>query len=249
MRFLKKGHKESDKSQNHKPNRQRGITFVEMSVSLAVLSIIMSSLVFYHRGFTDRLEITNLAYDIALTIREAQVSGSAVRGTDLGGFDHAFGIRFFIGGSGGNIGSDKAFISFVDLSNGVGGDPDGLYNGNFNCRDEECIRKIEIGRGNFIKKVCWRENNSSLKCNSNTNSSPPRGVDITFLRPKLDATTKFLTYGGGWEGEGQVINNDGREAVICLESPQGGKKTVHVLPTGQIFVGEDNCPTVPGPGL
>ena len=69
-------------------------------------------------------------------------------------------------------------------------------------------------------------------------------MDVTFIRPRLDATTKFLTYGGNEEEDG----NAGREAVICLESPQGGKKTIHILPTGQISVREENC-LATSPGL
>lgn len=228
-------------------NLESGITLIELLVSIFIIILITSVVVFNHRAFTDKLEITNLAFDIALTIREAQVSGIAVeQAPDVGGFENAFGVRFFIG-TGGTGGNDKAFIRFVDLEGA-----NGLYDGDFDCSPSspECLEKIEIGRGNKISHICYRKDNQNLKCGSPIRGVPG-GVDISFLRPKPDALTKFLNRSGNHmesDPDGEDEGLDDREAVICLESPLGRKKSVHVLPTGQISVQDGEGCLTPGGG-
>ncbi len=213
-----------------------GITLVELLVSIFIIMTITAVVVYNHRAFTDNLEITNLAFDIALHIRESQVEGIAVRPGPTEQFQNAFGVYFFIG----NGGNSSAFIRFVDLNDGGLGDPDGLYNGGFDycAGSEECLNQIDIGRGNRISHICWKDNNGDFRCrrpHPTAPSSPPKGVSITFLRPKPDATIKFLNNGGQLCGD-EECDDSKREAVVCLESPLGKKKSVHVLPTGQISV-------------
>lgn len=234
-------------------NLESGITLIELLVSIFIIILITSVVVFNHRAFTDKLEITNLAFDIALTIREAQVSGIAVEQAPEGGFENAFGVSFFIrtqpGGDSewhGDVNNDKIFIRFIDFDS-EGDNGFLMYNGGYNCTDSECLEKVEIGRGNKISNICYR-NGGNLKCGSPMRSEP-RGVDIAFLRPKPDASIKFRNAGGEYLStgdEGEPLDN--LEAVICLESPLGRKKSVHVLPTGQISVQDGEGCFTPGGG-
>ncbi|WKZ26449.1 MAG: type II secretion system protein [Candidatus Paceibacterota bacterium] len=230
-------------------NLESGITLIELLVSIFIIILITSVVVFNHRAFTDKLEITNLAFDIALTIREAQVSGIAVeQAPDVGGFENAFGVSFFIRtqpSEGGDVNNDKIFIRFIDFDSE--GDTDFLmYNGTYDCTDSECLEKVEIGRGNKISHICYR-NGGALKCGSPIRSEP-RGVDIAFLRPKPDASIKFRDAGGEYLSSDEGVSLDNLEAVICLESPLGRKKSVHVLPTGQISVRDGEGCLTPGGG-
>lgn len=237
------------KSKNISPKFTAGLTLIELMTSIFIIMIISAVVVYNHRSFTDNLEITNLAFDVALTIREAQISGISVRPVG-GAFDYAYGVHFLIRNSSVPANkSDVAFIRFVDITDKFGGNPDSLYNGDFGCTSNECLEKIEIGRGNKISEICYRKkDDGNLKC-GNVLKGVPSGVDITFLRPKPDASIRFLNSGGNHMETEDGDDLDDREVVICLESPLGKKKSVHVLYTGQISVQNgEGCVDPPGGG-
>lgn len=217
-----------------------GLTLAELLVSIVIIGLITSVVVFNYRDFNDNLEIGNLAYDLALSIRDAQVSGGAVRGFG-GGFDYAYGVHFNISFQQPDfMGDNKSYINFIDLypSNTIppgNGEYDanlGGYPGFLSCGEAqnlECLQIIDIGRGNFIEKICYRNVNGNLQCN-NVGSA-----DLTFLRPKLETNLIFRRENGN-----PINQAKNKEAVICLASPSGRQKSIHILKTGQISV-EDEC--------
>lgn len=218
--------------------KKTGFTLVELLVSIFIIGLISSVAVYSHREFNDNLEISNLAYTMALSIREAQVSGGAVRGFETGSgvsFNYAYGIHFNPSGTNQFTGDNKAFALFVDISKDkIYGEPlPPNYPGFTLCGDPannpECLNVTEIGRGNLIKKVCVRDS-GVLTCDPVSIG----GVDLTFFRPKLDTVIRFRQ-----TTNGQIIGayDDGNEeAIICLISPLGREKSVHILPSGQISV-------------
>jgi prepilin-type N-terminal cleavage/methylation domain-containing protein len=66
--------------------RERGFSLIELVVVMALLSIITALVVSSGRGSQQPLRLVNNAYEVALLIREAQVSASSV----LGGSSIAF---------------------------------------------------------------------------------------------------------------------------------------------------------------
>jgi len=224
-----------------KINKQAGLTLVELLVSMFIMVTITAVVVYNHKNFTDQLEITNLAYSIALSIREAQISGISVKTSSDETFQSAFGVHFNIGQSSNFLGDDTKFLSFVDLDGNSMYNSGGFYPGFENCGEpddnEECTKVSEIGRGNFISRICYRGSGVNMTCLPSVKS-----VDITFLRPKPDAITRFRNSGG------EDVPQDDKEAIICLESPQGRKRSIHVLKTGQISVRREACTAQTGGG-
>jgi len=75
-------------------SRRRGFSLVELLVCIAIIAIISGVVLARYRSFDSTILLRNLAYEIALSTREAQVLGVSVRG-DLGtGFQDAYGMHF-----------------------------------------------------------------------------------------------------------------------------------------------------------
>ena len=73
---------------------QKGFTLVELLVSIAIFSVITTMAVFNNSQFNSSVLLTNLAYEVAISIRQAQVYGVTVRKNSAGSFDSAYGIHF-----------------------------------------------------------------------------------------------------------------------------------------------------------
>lgn len=72
---------------------QAGFTLIEMMIVIAIMLILGAVVIFQYRLFDSQLLLRNLAYEIALTVRESQTLGIGVRGTS-GVFTAAHGVRF-----------------------------------------------------------------------------------------------------------------------------------------------------------
>src|SRR3989338_6906440 len=62
---------------NLQPNR--GFTLVELLVTLSLFVVLTTIVLFSQQKFNGSILLTNLAYDVALTIRQAQTFGVNVR--------------------------------------------------------------------------------------------------------------------------------------------------------------------------
>jgi len=213
----------------------KGLTLIELLVSMFIMGLMIGVVVYNHKNFVDNLEITNLAYAMALSIREAQIAGISVKIDPENNFSSAFGVHFNINDKTSSFrGNDKAFLTFADLNESEHYDEVHGFYSYFDCdidNNEECVSVKEIGRGNYIYNICYRGTTANMTC-----STSIKGVDITFLRPKPDANTRFRDK----TGKISTTHND-KEAIICLKSPEGRTKSVHVLKTGQISVRNEEC--------
>ncbi len=234
-----------------------GFTLFEMLITVAVI-IIVSGVVFYnHNKFESDTEVTNLAYKVALAVREAQVKSISVRQYGEGGdFSTPYGLHF-------NKNRPEEIILFADHGDGSGGSSDGLYNSGDDNGDDmfcstesdtECVEKITIGRENLIKGWCgilWSSDPDDLssECfffdyNNNPTNNDAQFLDIMFKRPNPDAI--FGVYQGaednGGESYGSIPAGNLCENfrcngwAICLVSPDFREKRVVVYETGQISV-------------
>src|SRR3989338_3825781 len=106
------------RQKNNRYSRMSGFTLIELLVSIFIIGLIASVTVYNHREFTDSLEITNLAYAVALSIREAQISGTSVKAGLSGDFESAYGIHFNVNDQNDPDfpGQNKAYILFSDES-------------------------------------------------------------------------------------------------------------------------------------
>lgn len=185
-----------------------GFSLVELAVVIGIMGIIASVSLFSYSSFNSELALTNLAYEVALTIREAQVFGSSVKASGGTNFGLAYGVRF-------NMNEANQFISFVDSITPV--------NGKFDSG--EATATHTLSRGNVISLIC-----SSRPVGVNDACPPSKQediVDITFLRPSLDARIKFST---------TDPDDLEKEVFIVLSAPDGKTRMITIQKTGQISV-------------
>ncbi len=118
---------------------QRGFTLVEMTVTVAIFAIITTIVLVRNASFDNEVILNNLAYDIALSIREAQQFGINVRASE-GVFDSAYGVHF-------DMDSDT-YVLFNDR------DGDDAYG------ETELVESFTLGRGARIGTICDLESGS-----------------------------------------------------------------------------------------
>lgn len=194
------------------PQNQYGFTIVELIVSLAIFAIMTSLVLSKYGKFDQGVILTNLAYDVALTIRNAQSYGLNVRSAsrDANAFDYSATTAE----SGGTYGVhfDKSlpsqFIFFVD------GNGNGIYDDLTNSD-----QKTTIKRGSSISSMCV----SITKSCDDVGSVDVQKLDITFKRPDPNAI---------------IIANDIKYgyAEIVLKAVDNTTRKVIVNFTGQISV-------------
>lgn len=140
----------------------KGFTLVELLVSIGIFTVITTAAVFSHKQFNSSVLLTNLAYEMALSIRQAQSYGIAVRTNAAFNFNSGYGIHF-------DTSTPTSYILFEDKSG----------SGTLHVRDgsDADIQTFNITKGNKVLKLCL----DGVKPCSNTS------VDVTFSRPNPDA--------------------------------------------------------------
>ncbi len=162
--------------------RQAGMTYVELIVVLSIFATMSSIVLFDYGTFQAKIDIRNLANDIALRVVEAQKSAMGGKFTtkipQVPSWKPAYGIYFnFKSGDGGNRAS---FSSFADLNN------DTFFSDFISstiCLDsadvnDECTEKVLLTRGNTISKIEIFYTNSSTSTVSDSDY-----LSVVFTRP------------------------------------------------------------------
>lgn len=187
----------------------RGFTLVEVLVTISIFMVITGIILTRYKDFSGGIVLSNLAYEIAITIRQAQVYGVAVK--NASGFNYPYGVHF--SNTFGN-----SFVLFADVDLPSNGYDD----------TSEIIETLTTRQGNTIDNFCAVTVSDITKCSTDI-TSPLSSLDITFLRPDPDA--KFRTYIGA------VTDTNYKEATITVKSPKTEKiKIIKVRSTGQISV-------------
>ena len=146
-----------------------GFTLLEMLVSISIFTIVTTIAIFSNNQFNSSVLLTNLTYEIALSVREAQSYGVLIKAPSTSDyFNSGYGIRFVRGDSEYFLFEDKA--ADVNLADSL---PDGKYNSS----DDAILHTYKLRGGNKISQICLTE----------SSASPRPDVDITFLRPNPDA--------------------------------------------------------------
>lgn len=147
-----------DKLKN-KNKSQAGFSLVELLVSVAIL-VVVSGLVFFNQsGFNNSVLIQNLAYEISLTIRQAQSYGLQSKGVD-DDFEKGFGVYF-------NMEEPDKLILYSDV------DDDFVYGSG-----DLLIDDLKMTNGNLLDKLCIGD-----LCSGGEETT----LDISFLRPNPTA--------------------------------------------------------------
>lgn len=186
----------------------KGFTIIEMMVSVVIFSIITSVVIFNHGKFNSSINVTNLSYEVAIAVRQAQVYGLAVKqdGTS-DSVEYAYGVYF-------SKSSPQVFYIFADKDDNQQFDP----NGDPCDGTEECQESIEIKGDVEVSNLA-------------TNAVPDsQDLTVLFLRPNPVAIIRDQSNSG-------VLDSGRDQAVITLTSAKADKsKEIVVELSGQISV-------------
>lgn len=200
---------------------KRAFTLVELMVSISIFFIMTALLVAKYGNFNNSVLLTNLAYDIALTIRTAQTYGISVQGQQ-NIFQYPYGVAFCVLDScaGGETSfGNKQIVLFADKNNSKGAYD--TVGGNADIEKNT----YSIQRGAKIVKICSLVNGV---CATNYNRA-----EISFQRPNPDAIICGSTSGAPNAcAAGTTL--DALEIVI--QAPDGSTRKVDVNKVGQVSV-------------
>lgn len=143
---------------------QRGFTLVEFIVVVAIVLVMSVLILVGHNKFNGNILLSNLAYDMALSIRQAQTYGLGAREATRGGsdFETGYGIRF-------STANPDTYILFADL------DRDSFYDGG-----NELVETFTLGQGYTVSDFCVTSSSGNESCSLTY-------IDIVFDRPEPDA--------------------------------------------------------------
>lgn len=154
------------------------MTYVELIVVLSIFSIVTATVIFNYKDFQRKVDLKNLANDIALKVVEAQKNSTGgklpfgktiISSPPLAEpWKPSYGIHFDPSPSA-NTGPE-IFYYFTDLNQ------DNKYDGLFNCPLGECIEKFQITNGykvKFAKIYFYNGNVEDVTSN----------ISLTFTRP------------------------------------------------------------------
>lgn len=136
----------------------QGFTIVELLVSITIVTLLSTVIIFQFSKFDSQLLLRNVAYEVAGAIREAQVYGVSVTGVG-GTFNTSYGVHFDAGA--------KTYILFKDTG-------DRIY------QPAEALKTLEVGgKNNSISSLCL-VTGGSTDCTLTS-------LDLVFKRPEPDA--------------------------------------------------------------
>ncbi len=202
-----------------------GFTLIELLVTLSIFAVTTGIVMTSQGKFDNTVLLTNTAYDIAISIRQAQTYGVNSKEGTTKKFN-PYGIVF-------NTALDnKRFNLFEDLSVPL----DFKYSNNevppqnvdFSCQDieTECADTYKLKRGNFIKSICAGDNDAD--CDAHLISG--ESLNISFKRPDPEAIILV--------GDLPYSNSSNRRsyAKIVISSAEGATRSIVVTKVGQIYV-------------
>jgi prepilin-type N-terminal cleavage/methylation domain-containing protein len=201
--------------------KKKGFTLVELMVTITIMMIMTSVVLFNYSRFNETSLLSQFAYDLSLSIRQAQVYGIASRESGINNsqsgkidvstvdsvsnkFQQAYGVHF-------DMRNPEGFILFLDADNdGVFVDGTDVELQSYSFKQ----RGIKIGSLSVVGSDGEREVNT---------------LDITFIRPDPEARIT---------GDGDIDTDElPSRTIIKLESSDGRlSKSVVVELSGQISV-------------
>jgi prepilin-type N-terminal cleavage/methylation domain-containing protein len=165
LNSLRGGGKRTKKHNAKAAHSSAGFTLIELMVVSAIFMVLSSVVLSANTRFGNKVVLQNLAHEMALTVREAQVYGIAVRRFSGSNFDVGYGM-YFTPSSGE---SQTVYQLFGDV----------IVNGVYD--PGETVRTMTFASGYSIVDICARDASSSIE----TCSLPE--IHILFYRPEPDA--------------------------------------------------------------
>ena len=202
---------------NYKLRTEKGFTLVETLATLGIFMFITLIVFVGNNRFNNTILLTNLAYDVALTVARAQSYGVSVKqfGSGAESFNVGYGVHFRLCSTTADINeSDNvSFVLFADVNRNQ-----------YYEKPDEFLERYLIRRGNGINNLYW------LDSFGNANLLGAGGADISFERPDPDANFVFF------DCDGNIVSHNARAVRVEVISPAGIIKNINIEITGQISV-------------
>lgn len=205
---------------------------MELLVVTAIIMILSAVLLTRNSAFGGVIILRSLAYDVALSVREAQTYGISVRQATTKEFSNAYGVHFIPSAG---LTNDFYWL-YADVT------PNGHYDGGTLGSGGELVTRYSLASGYRVKDLCVTDYTGKETCGHSQ-------VDIDFLRPEPDACigadgVGTIAHEGDDPAGKLVCDTSGikssdrtyQEARIVLQSADGSTASIVVENTGQITV-------------
>jgi prepilin-type N-terminal cleavage/methylation domain-containing protein len=222
----------------------KGFSLIELIVAVSIITIITSVALFHQAKFSSDILITNMAYEVALTIRQAEVfgisskgDGSLPSGLSNEKYRVGYGVHFFGDNTGNKPDSFQTFIDVPDQSGAPAPGHDTHFNyeydaaGGGNTYTDTITSDIAMTQGEKIHRFCAHPTGTGTTwdCWDSTVNKSNKSLDIVFVKPNPDAHITI--------GENGAFSSNYDEAKIVIESGLGDKcRTVTTWISGQVSV-------------
>ncbi len=192
-------------------------------IELVVVSgiiVVISGIVLASNGrFGGVILLENLGYDVALSVRQAQVFGISVARYGTNNFNAGYGVHFQT-----NSNTYEFFGDVITVN--------GMYTcpqpGTGNC---ELVAVNTIAQGYSVSALCSPAGTALTDCTTTGSSLQKTSLDVLFKRPEPDA---WISVNGASCLD--LAANCRDSARIVLRSPRGDYMSVIVEANGQISV-------------
>lgn len=142
---------------------ERGFTLMELLVVLGIFIVVTSVLLAGNNRYGGEFTLQSLAYDVALSMRQAQIYGISVRQFGSGNFSGRYGVHVD------QATSRTSYQVFADADQN-----------NFYTNASELVSNSDIGRGFYISDLCVTPQGGAEVCSKSR-------LDVIFQRPEPDA--------------------------------------------------------------
>ena len=153
-----------------KKTAPRGFTLIEMLVVVGIIVIITSIVLSNNTQFGGSLQLQSLAYNMAISGREAQTYGTAVRRVGSSNFAASYGLHF-------DLSTPTQYSLFAD----VGTTPNGIFD------PSETLTTYRIGQSYRIAQLCAAGDCTHTK------------LDVLYKRPEPDASIRSDSSSGAMD--------------------------------------------------
>jgi prepilin-type N-terminal cleavage/methylation domain-containing protein len=206
--------------------KNAGFTFLEMMVSITIFVLLAAVLLARNSQFQGTTVLTNLAYELALNIRQAQVYGVDVVSNGFGtaqNFTYGYGVDY-------STASPSAFTLFADQNNDLrytGSPPDSIISQTQLPSAQYYIARVQvISQTSTVTTYC-----------SDSGSNQFADIDITYKRPNPNAII-YISNSSGSLMKDSNNNPAMAEASFFIESTTGEVREIDVYADGQVAVNE-----------
>ncbi len=146
----------------------RAFSLIELLVVTAIFTAITGVVLANNAQFNSSVLLGNAAYDVALSVRQAQVYGLSTQ-SFAGQFQLGYGVHFQGGDS---------YLLFADL--------DEDKNRRYDAGVDQIVELYTLGRGHTVLRFCGITSEGTEDCSDN--DAALEHLDVSFLRPNPDAT-------------------------------------------------------------